>query len=597
MPQEPVSQQRNVRFDKYEVDLQTGSLRKRGMKVMLREQPFAVLALLLEHPGQLVTREELRRRLWPEDVFVDFDNLLNTAVARLRVALGDSAEHPRFIETLPKRGYRFIGSLSEPAGAGLRGPAKLAVLPFVNLSGDSGQEYFSDAITDEIITALAALAPGHLAVIARTSAMHYKGSDKTVSQVGCELDVDYVVEGGAHRVQDQLTVNVQLIQVKDQMHLFARKYDAEERDIFKVMNRAASDIAGSIGITAPSGNKRTGGIGDGQERREPTANLAAYNEFIQARFLMGRINGESFAGARKLLESAIARDPEFAPAYDALADVYWIMGYAGFMPPRKAFSAGIVQALRAIEIDGNRGETHALVGEFHKSIEYNWPEVLREMTLARQLDPSSPVVRFRYAVSWLVPQGYMAQAVAEIESALELDPLSILAWGWLGVSLSLQYQQDGTMAAAERALAAGQRALELDPTAWLPYVAIGSTYREQGDFKQAITAYRKGAEVSGDLPFMIGCLGLTFGLSGNAAEARSMLKRLDASAAQRYVPPSCFAWIYLGLGEIDAAFEWLNRAVEECDQFMMPIKSYGFFDPIRADPRFHALLRKMNLEP
>jgi len=464
------------------------------------------------------------------------------------------------------------------------------VLPFANLSGDSGQEYFSDAITDEMITALAALAPGHLAVIARTTAMHYKGSAKAVLRIGRELDVDYVVEGGVHHEQDRLTVNAQLIQVKDQMHIFARKYDVELRDIFKLMNRAASEIAESVGITPVTGDNEGSGVG-GHERKEPTGDMAAYNEYILGRHFLDEATAEDFAKAKQHLESAIARDPEFAPAYDALAELNWYLGYLGYMPPRKAFSAGIMLALRAIEIDNTRAETHALLGQFHKICEYNWAEVHREMTLARQLDPESPLVRLRYAASWLMPQGRLEEAVAEVECALQLDPLSVMTWVWLGILRALTHHQH------EEALAAGRRALELNPKSWGPYISIGTTYRDQGDFEQAIEAYRKGVEVSGDLPYMIGCLGLTLGLSGNAAEARSALKRLEACAAQGFVPPSSFAWLYVGLGEIDVAFEWLDRAVDECDQYMMPIKSYRFFDPIRKDPRFRALLRKMNLEP
>jgi TolB-like protein/Tfp pilus assembly protein PilF len=588
----PVTEQRIVRFDKYEVDLQTGNLRKRGMKVMLREQSFTVLALLLEHPGELVTRDELRRRLWSEDVFVDFDNLLNTAVARLRSALGDSAKHPRFIETLAKRGYRFVGCISETVRAPVQTPAwrvRLVVLPFANLSGDPGQEYFSDAVTDEIITALAALAPGHLAVIARTTTMHYKGSDKNVSRISRELGVDHVVEGGVHRSQDRLSINVQLIQVKDQMHLFARKYDAELRDIFKTVNRAASDIADSIGITPIPDDKREDLAAGGQVRKKPTEDLAAYNEYIQARYHMGTTI-EGFARAKQHLNRAIVRDPEFALAYDALAELQWYLGYMGFVSPREAFSAGIVHALRALEIDGTRAETHALLGQFHKTVEYNWPEVQREMALALRLDPTSPLVRLRYAISGLMPHGRVEEAIAELEQALESDPMSLLTQGWLGIMLMLARRYD---AAIDQA----RRLLQLDPAAFWGHFVMGTACREKHMFEQAITAHRMAIEVIGGQPLGIGWLGLTLGLSGNAAEARSLLTHLHTKAAQGYVAPTSIAWIYLGLAEIDAAFEWLNRAVDECDQIMMPIKSYSFFDPIRADPRFQALLRKMNLEP
>jgi len=476
----------------------------------------------------------------------------------------------------------------EPARAGLIRNARLVVLPFLNLSGDPAQEYFSDAMTDEMITALADLAQEQLGVIARTTAMRYKASHKDVSRIGRELRVDYVVEGGVHRTQAQISINVQLIQVKDQMHLFARKYNAELRDIFKVICRAASDIAGSIGITPPQESR--GAAIPWKDRRKPTEDVTAYCEYIQGRYIMEKASSESFTKARKLLESALARDPEFALAYDALAEMHWYMGYFGFVRPREAFSAGIMHALRAIEIDNSCAETHALLGQFRKTIEYNWAEVQREMALALRLNPASPLVRFRNATSWLMPQGRLEEALAEVESALQLDPLSLLGRTWLALLLSFTHYHEQTLEAA-------RQVLEIDPNSYWAYVAMGSIYRNHGELEKAVAAFRRALEMPGSPIGISGGLGITLGLSGNKTEARALLKRLHDISARGYVPPTSFAWIHLGLGEIDSAFEWLNRAVDECDQYMMPIKSYRFFDPIRADPRFQALLRKMNLEP
>ncbi len=580
-----------LRFEDYEVDLSAGQLHKGGVRICLREQSFQVLASLLEHPGQVVTREELRQQLWPEDVFVDFDNNLNTAIGRLREALGDSAEHPRFIETLPKHGYRFIASVFEPP----RAPepegaqrARLVVLPFVNLSGDPAQEYFSDAMTDEIITELAGLAPEQLAVIARTTAMHYKGSHKDVARVGRELGVDYVVEGGVRRAGDRLQINMQLIQVSDQTHLFARRYDAPVRDIFNMQGRVALDVADRIGATPVPDDIRAGVATGKLVGRKPTEDLVAYNEYIQGRHHMDKGTTEGFAKGKQHLEKAIARDPEFALAYDALAEIYWYWGYFGLMRPRDAFSAGIVHALRAIEIDNTRAETHALLGQFHKTVEYNWPEVQREMGLALRLDPNSPIVRMRYAVSGLMPHGRLEEAVEELELALERNPLSVLARFWLGIMLVLSRR-------GERAMEESRKLLDLNPTYWGGHFIIAVCYRFQGRFEEAIASHRKAVDLF-DSAAMLGWLGLTLAASGQTSQARDVLQRLHRMAATGYVPPSSFAWVHLGLKEIDAAFDWLNRAVEECDQYMMPIKSYAFFDPIRADPRFATLLRKMNLE-
>lgn len=592
MVSDKASPRKVFRFGEFEVDLPAGRLFRQGVRVPLRDQLFQVLSMLLERAGDVVTREELQKRLWPGDVVVDFELNLNTIVARLREALGDSAEDPRYIETLPKRGYRFLAPVSEGAASELvrRHRTRLLVLPFSNTGGDPSEEYFSDAMTDEIITALCRVAPDRLAVIARTTAMQYKKSEKGVARIGRELGVDYIVEGGARRGEDRVTVNVQLIETAGQTHIFARKYETGSGDIFGVVDRAASEIGDSLGLAAAAEDQSGDAPAGGPVSKRPTEDPAAYNDYIQARYDLSKGSAEGFAGARRHLESAIARDPRFALAYDAMAEIDWLLGYMGFVSPRKAYSAGIVQALRAIEIDKGRAETHALLGEFHKTLEYNWPEVRREMTLALRLDPASPLVRWRHAVSDLMPHGRLEEAIAEIERAIESDPLSLLMQGWLGVMLVLAHKWD-------RALDQAHLLLQLYPSTFWGHFIFGVTYREKRMLDEAVSALRTALEVSGGMPGLIGWLGLTLGLNGSAAEARSLLDRLHGKAAQGYVPPSSFAWIHLGLGETEDAFQWLDRAVDECDQYMMPIKSYSFFDPLRADPRFQALVRKMNLEP
>ncbi len=575
-----------MRFDCYEVDLSAGVLRKRGLRLPLREQSFQVLAALLERPGDVITRAELCARLWHGDVTVDFENNLNAAIARLRQVLCDRSERPQFIETMPKRGYRFIGqAYSVPAVAeGNARRARLLVLPFANLSHDPAQECFSDALTDELITAIAALAPKRLAVIARTTAMHYKGTRKDVGRISSELAVDYVVEGGMSRTRDQVAINVQLIHSRDQAHLFARKYGGPLREMFQLENRIIEDLTAQIPGAAEQ--RKDNGIAVVARHSIGTEDLAAYHQYIQGRYHVGKATAKDLAAAKAHLERAVARDPEFAAAYDALAELFWYRGYFGMMPPREAFSAGLVHALRALEIDNSRAETHALLGQFHKTIEYNWTEVHREMELALQLDPTSPVVRTRYAVSELMPHARLDEAVAQLERALEVDPLAFFARMWLGLVFMLQRRY-------ERALVEARKLLELDPNYVYGHFIVAMASHYMGKGKEAIAGQRRVAELSGGAT--TGWLGLILAAHGQATEARALLRRLHGIAGSGYVPPTTFAWIHLGLKEVDAAFEWLNRAVEECDQLMMPIKSYGLFDPIRSDPRFTVLLRKMRL--
>lgn len=587
-----------LRFDGYEVDLSAGLLCKGGVRISVREQSFQVLAALLERPGQVVTQEELRRRLWPDDVFVDFDNNLNSAIARLREALCDSAEHPRFIETLPKHGYRFIADVFEPP----RAPepervqrARLVVLPFVNLSGDPAQEYFSDAMTDEIITELAGLAPDQLAVIARTTAMHYKGSHKDVKRVAGDLGVDYVVEGGVLRWNDRLKVNVQLIRTSDQAHLFARKYDTEMREVFSLHRGIAREIAKCVPATAEGIHGPL--IRDKHIRRKPTEDLAAYNDYIKGRYESWRMTPEGIAKTKQHFETAVTRDPEFALAYCGLAQLYWYLGLWGLAPSREMDPIGRFYALRAIEIDPALAEGYALLSYYPKQRRYNeplcyyhWPASLKDVLRARELNPASQLVQLRYAIVLMV-LGRTEEAAAELERARESDPLSIELGTWFGEILYVGRQYD-------RALEQVLRLVELEPEHFaLPYHVLGYIYLTIQKYEESVATARKAVKLSGELPHMLGGLGLTLGLAGRTSEARAVLERLHSLEKQRHVPPTCFAWTHLGLGEIDDAFVWLDRAVESPDRMLSPIKTYPFLDPLRCDPRFAALLRKMRLEP
>ena len=571
---------RILRFDDYEIDLKAGQLRKRGVRISLRDKSFRILAALLEHPGEVVTRDELRRGLWPDEVFVDFDNNLNTAIARLREALHDSADHPRFIETLPKRGYRFLAPVSGSVAADRRAPSprtRIVVLPFVNLSGDPGQEYMSDAMTDEIITDLAAVAPERLTVIARTTAMHYKGSGKDVTSIGRELGLDFLVEGGMRRAEDRMVMTVQLIRVKDQAHLWARRYDAALSGIFTTSSAIAREIAKKIDIT-PSG---------GVEK--PAVNAAAYNLYLQGRYQLHRPTADSLATAKRFFEEAIARDPEFALAHDGIAEIFWNVGFLGFGPPKEAFSTGVFYALRALEIDGSLAETHALLGMYRKELDYDWDEVRREMRCALELNPASPTVRLRYAISGLLPHGRVVEAAAELEQILETDPLSLPVRSWLAIMLGLGRQY-------ERGIEEARRALDLDPNHFVTHILAGQIYRYMESYDEAIAAFRRGAELSGGCPFACGWLGEALAKSGATAEARALLDQLYQAVAASYVAPTSFAWIHLGLGEMDEAFSWLDRAIDVRDPMLVPIKTYPIFDPIRRDERFLALLGKMHLD-
>lgn len=585
-----------ARFGAFEVDLASGELRKNGLKIPLRDKSFQVLAALLEHPGQVVSREELRKRLWPDDVFVDFDNNLNTAIARLREALCDSADHPRFVETLPKHGYRFIASVSEPPAVAAPTRSvrtKLIVLPFVNLSGDPGQEYFSDAMTDEIIIELARLAPEHLAVIARTTAMHYKHSRKDVARIGQDLGVDYIVEGAVRRADDRVGVNVQLIQARDQTHLFAERYEAGMADIFNLHSSIAQAIARNI---PPFAGAIEGGLLRHQRfRRKPTDDLAAYNEYIKGLYEMWKLNAEGIDEAKRHFEAALVRDPKLSLACNALAEMYWYVGMAGHAPSRATDRIARTYVLRSVEVDPASAETRALLSLFPGKRDepdeidyYDWEQIEKEITRARELDATSRLVRVRHAVL-LAIHGHPDDAAAELEQVLEYDPLSLDARMWLVAMLYLGRHFD-------RALQQVLRMLELEPDHYMPYYQLGQLHTMMRKFEESFPAFHRALELFPDSPVILGFMGLSLGWSGHTREAQAVLNRLHSLARQRYVPETSFAWTNLGLGNVDEAFLWLDRAVEAPDRFMEPIKTFPFLDPLRTDPRFHALLRKMRLD-
>ena len=580
------------RFDDFDVDPAAHRLLKRGVRIRLREQSFRVLTLLLARPGEVVTRDEFRHRLWTDDIFVDFDNSLNTAVGRLREALGDSADHPRYIETLPRIGYRFIATITEVGGepaSAARPQTRMLVLPFVNATGDAALEYFSDAITDDIITELSALAPATLGVIARTTSMHYKRTSRDVADIARELTLDWVVEGSVRRTPDRFALTAQLIRGSDQTHVLARRHEAPLDDIFEVERAVARAIGEQIGVVPDRQAQSTPSAFATRPPRQPTRNLIAYNYYIQGRQCLERGESpQSWAKAREYFEAAVTRDPEFALAHDALAELHWNTGFFALVPPREALAIGMPHALRAVEIDDRLAEAHAMLAQYRKQVEFDWDEVAREMARALELDPASPIVRRRHATTGLMPLGRLDEAVRELEVALDLDPLGLFSRIWLVVMLWLDRQYD-------RGIEQGRLLLEIEPAHFIAHLATGCVYREAGIFHEAIPALRRAADLARGNPLILGWLGLALAESGDASGARAVLGRLRALPSHVYVPPTSFAWIHIGLGEIDEFFEAMARAIDARDHMITPIKSYPFLDAVRGDRRYGDLLRKMNL--
>ena len=583
---------RTVRFDCFELDLEAHRLFKRGARIRLREQSFQVLALLLARAGQVVTREELRSRLWTSHTFVDFENNLNTTVGRLREALGDSADRPRYIETLPRLGYRFLGNVAEGSALGMRAncwTAKLLVLPFVNTSGDPSQEYISDAVTDEIIAELSSLAPAGLGVIARTTAMHYKGRPDDVADIARSLALDWIVEGSVRRMDNRVALTVQLIRASDQTHVLARRYEAPVGDIFDVERTVARTIGQEIGVSTERLQDGSGAPSGARSSRKPTQDLVAYNCYIQGRHhLEAGVTPRSWVDARACVEAAVARDPHFALAHDALAELWWTTGLFGIVAPKEALAVGLPHAVQAVELEPGLADAHAMLAQYRKQLEFDWSEVTREMALALELDPASPEVRRRRAITGLMPFGRLDEAIRDLEVAIDLDPLDVFSHAWLVVMYWLGRKYD-------RGAEHSRLLLEIAPTHFFSHFSKGLILTAMRHYPEAIAALRHAVDLTGGGPLFLGWLGLAIAESGDVAGARGIYERLRAMPARVYVPPTSYAWIHVGLGEVDEFFAWMHRAIDGRDHMITPIQSYPFLDGVRKDPRYGELLGKMKL--
>ena len=446
-----------LRFGAFEVDLRAGELRKKGIKVRLQEKPFQILALLLKHAGAVVTREELRQKLWPADIIVDFDHSLGTAIGKLRQSLGDTAQNPRFVETLSNRGYRFIAPVSaveEGAGsppqnstpedvvppfsafelaipvtlppvarswrqprtppAGLERIESLAVLPLVNVSGDDGQEYFVDGMTDELITELAKI--GLLRVISRTSTMRYKASSKSLGQIARELNVDAVVEGTVLRSEDRVRITAQLIHAATDRHLWAESYERHLKDVMALQDEVAGAIASRIQIKLTSHEKA-------QLAASRPVDPEAYEAYLKGRYFLSKGTEAGLKKSVEYFQQSVERDPSSAPAFAGLADSYDYLGAYALLPSKEVFPKAKTAATKALGIDGTADEAHSALGLAILFFDWDWAAAEKHFKEALKLNPNNATAH-QYYGEYFVAVGDADKAIAEYKRARDLDPLS-----------------------------------------------------------------------------------------------------------------------------------------------------------------------------
>ena len=620
----PASTTERVQFGVFELDLQNAELRKSGVKVKLQEQPLKILQTLLENPGQIVTREELRGRIWPANTFVEFDQGLYNAMARLRDALGDASENPRFIQTVARRGYKFIAPVTLPAGesspeispktevsrwpwvhrwissvlAGLLGGAlllvvvfgfdiagarewlrsrilpirSLAVLPLQNLSNDPQQDYFADGITDELITEFAQV--GNLRVISRTSAMSYKGTKKTLPQIARELNVDAVLEGSVVRSGDRVRITAQLIHAQGDRHIWAHSYERDLRNVLALQGEIARDIVGEVRANL---------------RPTPSArqvNPESYEAYLRGRHDLNNATSEAdLESSISNFQLAIAKDPQSGLAYSGLAVAYAALADF-YRAPKEVMPKAKEAATRALHLDETLSEAHDALGWVEFAYEWNWPLAEQNLKRALELNPYNALAHDHYAYFLASLRG-RDEAFVENQLARELDPfsLTILADSSFYFYMGRQY---------DRAIDQGQKALQLDPRCYTcrTYVALSEV--QKGQFREA-TQEIEPVKFPEAAPIDVATTVSILALAGETTRAMSLEKSLQVQMTQRYVCPYEVATGYTALGKKDDAFKWLQKSYEAHSICLIWLNSEPRFDPLRSDPRFAALVRQVGL--
>ena len=573
-----------MRFAAFELDLRSGELRKQGVKVSIQEQPFQVLVMLVQRAGEVVTREELRNGIWHGDTFVDFEDGLITAIRRIRMALGDSAESPRFIETLPRRGYRFIVPVqpTDARAAIAEKPAAekilLAVLPFHNLSADPEQEYFSDGLTEEMIAHLGMLSPRRLGVIARTSVMQYRKTEKSIAEIGRDLGVDYILEGSVRRAGERIRINAKLIQVSDQTNLWASAYERALTDVFAVQSEVATSIAESLALE----------LLPGQNRLSLSPSSDCHEYYLKGRYFWNKRTEDGLNKSIDYFNRAIEDDPGYAQAYAGLADCYAMLGWNSMLPPGTALPKAKAAAIKALKLNDRLAEAHTSLALCKLFLEWDWLEAERGFRHAIELNPSYGVARPWYAFE-LSALGRHAEAAAEVRRALRLDPFSLAIGASAGLVLSLAGLRD-------EAIQQCLKTLEMDPVGFYQtHFVLGTSYQAKGMTEEALRSLQSAVTLSNRNPHMLAALGHALASSGRTAEARRLVDELKQRSLDHYVPPFNIAMVYAGLGERDTAFEWLEKAGDDRSVWLIFLNAHPMFHELRPDPRFQSLLRRMGL--
>jgi TolB-like protein/Flp pilus assembly protein TadD len=570
-----------LRFESFELDVRSRELRKGKSRIRLQEQPFEILRLMLERPGDVVTREELARRLWPQGTFVDFEHSLNAAVKRLRAALGDDADNPKYVETLPRRGYRFIAPLGQDAAIAfpLMAPdfkARLAVLPFANLSGDPTQEYFSDGLTEEMFLQLGRLARGRIGVISRSSSNLFRGSGRRAREIGELLRTDYLLEGSVRREGDRVRITAQLVETASEAHLWTDVYERNLTDSLSVQAEVAARIAQSLAVELLP-----------EQSVQPAHDAAAYQTYLKGRYYWNLPGDAGFPQAITFFEQACAADPTFAAAHADLARTHKAQAEYYNMVPRAALETAQPIAERALQLDPHLAHAHLAIANIHAMLRWDWKAAEEGFKQAIALNPSSDGAHRWYGLL-LAGMGRCEEAVREARRARELDPLCLV----VGTSAAWIQFMAGDY---ESAIDTCRNVLDMKPQFPPATRVLGAALLQMDRAAEGIAEMEAAAANKPGNPVLLSWLAHAKAMRGECGVARTLIQATDRLRADRFVPSLHVALAHVGLGEADEAFAMLDRACEERDPMLLMLAGDPRFDPLRRDVRFARLLVRLGL--
>jgi TolB-like protein/tetratricopeptide (TPR) repeat protein len=565
-----------ISFGPFELDLETRKLRKSGRILKLRPQPMRVLCLLASQAGRPVSREEIRRLLWGDSTFVDYDVGVDYCVNRIRSALRDKVKAPRYVETLPRQGYRFIAPVkrerpfAEPT---------LAVLPFANLNGDPAMEYFADGVTDALITELARIPA--VRVISRQSVLHLKGSSRKLDEIVRDLGMDGVVEGSALHEGSRVRLTAQLILVEPERHVWAQSYECDMSAVLSTQREAARAIAACVASALTPGAAVV-------PAPVPTRPVAPeiIETYLKARIECDKMSAEGIGKALQYSREITAKAPDFALGLAEHARVLFCVGFWGHAPTVEIFPAVKQLALQALAIDDSVSTAHVGLAWMNLLVDWNLPAAMREVRRAVEVTPSDTDARLLHS-TLLCFVGRHSEALAEVQYALKLSPTSLLpnqyaAW---------MYSHMGQHARAETQ---ARRTVEMFPDSLQPHFVLGWSAWYQGRAEEAVAVLERALSLSREA-LSLCYLGHVYAQLGRTEEAGRLLGELDQLRARGQAPPTALATAYAGLGEIDAAFEWLETAYRLRDGYLFWLAGAPGLDPLRSNPRFADLVRRMGI--